>query len=142
MPVSVGDEIAPLIGARQGEIAMLPNVTIAQTSVLSALDYPPRRDTIVMTELDFPSVRYVYDELATRLGARIVVVPSDDGISIDTQRMLDAIDERTRLVAISHVLFRSAYIMDVAQRSAAARAKSARSSRSTRFTRSASFRST
>jgi kynureninase len=92
---------------------MLPNVTIAQTSVLTALDYPAERDTIVMTELDFPSVRYVYDQLATRLGARIVVVPSDDGITIDTQRVLDAIDDRTRLVAISHVLFRSAYIMDV-----------------------------
>jgi kynureninase len=55
----------------------------------------------------------VYDELATRLGARIVAVPSDDGISIDTQRVIEAIDERTRLVAISHVLFRSAFIMDV-----------------------------
>jgi kynureninase len=114
MPVSVGNEIAPLIGAGNSEIAMLPNVTIAQTAVLSSLDYPAKRDTIVMTELDFPSVRYVYDQLATRLGARIVVVPSDDGISIDTQRLVEAIDERTRLVAISHVLFRSAYIMDVA----------------------------
>jgi len=113
MPVSVGNEIAPLIGAGNGEIAMLPNVTIAQTAVLSSLDYVSGRDTIVMTELDFPSVRYVYDQLATRLGARVVVVPSDDGISIDTERLLGAIDERTRLVAISHVLFRSAYIMDV-----------------------------
>jgi len=113
MPVRVGDEIAPLIGAKPGEIAMLPNVTIAQTSVLSALDYSNGRDTIVMTDLDFPSVRYVYDELATRLGARIVVVPSDDGVGIDPQRVVDAIDARTRLVAISHVLFRSAYIMDV-----------------------------
>ena len=114
MPVSVGDEIAPLIGAGQGEIAMLPNVTIAQTAVLSAFSYAPPRDTIVMTALDFPSVRYVYEGLATRLGARIVLVPSDDGISVDTQRMLDAIDERTALVAISHVLFRSAFIMDAA----------------------------
>jgi kynureninase len=114
MPVSVGNEIAPLIGASDGEIAMLPNVTMAQAAVLSALDYAPPRDTIVMTALDFPSVRYVYDRLATRLGARIVVVPSDDGISIDTERLLSAIDERTRLVAISHVLFRSAFIMDVA----------------------------
>src|SRR4051812_29869511 len=107
MPVSVGNEIAPLIGAQPGEIAMLPNVTIAQTAVLTSLDYPAARDTIVMTDLDFPSVRYVYDELATRLGARIVVVPSDDGVSIDAQRVIDAIDERTRLVSISHVLFRS-----------------------------------
>jgi kynureninase len=114
MPVSVGNEIAPLIGAGNGEIAMLPNVTIAQTAVLSSLDYTSGRDTIVMTELDFPSVRYVYEQLATRLGARVVAVPSNDGISIDTDRLLEAIDERTRLVAISHVLFRSAYIMDVA----------------------------
>ena len=111
MPVEVGNEIAPLIGAGPGEVVMFPNVTLAQAAVISALDYTPPRDTIVMTELDFPSVRYVYERLATRLGARIVVVPSDDGISIELDRLLEAIDERTRLVAISHVLFRSAYVM-------------------------------
>lgn len=112
MPVTVGDEIAPLIGADSGEIAMFPNVTTAQAAVLSALSYASPRDTIVMSGLDFPSVRYVYDALAARLGARIVVVPSDDGVGIDTGRLLEAIDERTRLVAVSHVLFRSAFIMD------------------------------
>src|ERR1043166_8763304 len=66
MPVAGGDEIAPLIGAAPGEVAMVPNVTIAQASVLSALTYTPPRDTIVMTALDFPSVRYVYDGLARR----------------------------------------------------------------------------
>jgi len=115
MPVAVGDEIAPLIGAGEGEVAMVPNVSIAQAQVLSSLDYSGGRDAIVMTALDFPSVRYVYDELATRLGARIVVVPSDDGIGVSEDRLLAAIDERTRLVAISHVLFRSAYVMDVAR---------------------------
>jgi kynureninase len=116
MPVSVGDEIAPLIGAGAGEVAMVSNVSIAQAQVFSALDYQSGgRDTIVMTELDFPSVRYVYDELATRLGARIVVVPSDDGVGIDEDRLIAAIDERTRLVAISHVLFRSAYVLDAAR---------------------------
>ena len=113
MPVSVGDEIAPLIGARPGEVVMVPNVTLGQASVLSALDYAPPRDTIVMTALDFPSVRYVYGNLATRLGARIVVVPSDDGITVATARLRAASDERTRLVAVSHVIFRSAYVMDV-----------------------------
>ena len=113
MPLEVGDAIAPLLGAGPGEVAMLPNVSLAQAAVLSALDYATPRDTIVMTALDFPSVRYVYDGLATRLGARIHVVDSDDGVTIDLARLLDAIDERTRLVAISHVLFRSAYIMDL-----------------------------
>lgn len=114
MPVTVGDEIAPLLGAGSGEVAMLPNVTIAQTAVLSSLDYAAPRNRIVMTGLDFPSVRYVYDELARRLGATITVVSSDDGIGIDTDRLIAAIDETTRLVAISHVLFKSAFIVDVA----------------------------
>jgi kynureninase len=94
---------------------MMPNVSNAQATILSALDYSKPRDTIVMTALDFPSVRYVYDHLAPRLGARVVVVESDDGVSIDADRLIAAIDERTRLVAISHVLFRSAFIVDVAR---------------------------
>jgi kynureninase len=115
MPVKVGDEIAPLIGAGAGEVAMVPNVSIAQAQILSALNYGNGRDTIVMCELDFPSVRYVYDELATRLGARIVVVPGEGGIGVDEDALIAAIDERTALVAISHVLFRSAFIVDVAK---------------------------
>src|SRR5204863_977860 len=111
-PVEVGNEIAPLINAGNGEIVMMPNVTIAQTAVLSSIDFPKGRDAVVMTELDFPSVRYAYAEMAQRLGARVVVVRSDDGLTIDPDKLLAAIDERTRLVAVSYVLFRSAYIMD------------------------------
>ncbi len=112
LPVQVGNEIAPLLNAGDGEIVMMPNATIAQTAVLSAMDFPRKRDTIVMTELDFPSVRYAYAEMAKRLGARVVVVKSDDGITIDEGKLLAAINERTRLVAVSHVLFRSAFLMD------------------------------
>jgi len=111
-PVEVGNEIAPLINADAGEVVMMPNVTIAQTAVLSAIDFPKERDTVVMTELDFPSVRYAYAEMAERFGARVVVVPSEDGLTIDRDELLAAIDERTRIVAVSHVLFRSAYLMD------------------------------
>jgi kynureninase len=66
-----------------------------------------------MTDLDFPSVRYAYAEMAQRFGARVLSVPSDDGVGIDRDRLLRAIDERTRLVCVSHVLFRSAFLMDV-----------------------------
>jgi kynureninase len=112
LPVEVGNEIAPLINAGGGEIVMMPNVTIAQTAVLSAMDFLRERDTVVMTELDFPSVRYAYQEMAQRLGARVVVVRSDDGITIDRDKLLAAIDDRTHLVAVSHVLFRSSFVMD------------------------------
>ena len=113
LPVDVGNEIAPLINADNGEIVMMPNVTIAQTAVLSSIDFTKERDTVVMTELDFPSVRYAFAEMAEKLGARVVVVRSDDGLTIDRDRLLAAIDERTRLVAVSHVLFRSSFFMDV-----------------------------
>ncbi|MCC7055413.1 MAG: aminotransferase class V-fold PLP-dependent enzyme [Gemmatimonadaceae bacterium] len=114
LPVEVGNIVAPLLGAPAGSVAMVPTVTQAQAMVVSALNYTAERDEIVMTALDFPSVRYVTDELAPRLGARVTVVPGDDGIGIDAQRVVDAITPRTKLVAISHVLFKSAFIMDVA----------------------------
>ena len=113
LPATVGDDIAPLIGAGRGEVVMVPNVTWAQATALSSIQYTPPRNRIVMTALDFPSVRYVYDKLARRLGAEIVTVPSEDGITIDTDRLLAAIDERTALVAVSYVLFKSAFVMDV-----------------------------
>ncbi|MBL0170136.1 MAG: aminotransferase class V-fold PLP-dependent enzyme [Gemmatimonadaceae bacterium] len=121
LPVTMGSQLAPLIGAATGNVVMVPTVTQAMSTVLSALDFPATRNEVVMTALDFPSVRYAYDALAPRLGARVTVVPSDDGIGIPMDRLLAAITERTRLVAISHVLFRSAYVLDVAAVCARAR---------------------
>ena len=112
MPLTVGDAIAPLLGASPHEVAMAPTVTLAQAAILSAMDLRGGRDTVVMTELDFPSVRYAFERLVPKLGGRVVVVPSDDGIGIDQEQLHAAIDERTALVAVSHVLFRSAYILD------------------------------
>ena len=116
MSVTVGDEIAPLLSAPLGSISMLPNVTVASAVVLSSLDYRGSRNRIVMVEGEFPSVRYVYETLATRFGAEIVVVPSPggDGLTANEERIAGAIDERTALVAISHVLFKSAYLLDMA----------------------------
>jgi kynureninase len=116
LPVQVGDAIAPLLGAAPNEVAMVANVSVAHAAVLSALDFRGPRDTVVMTALDFPSVRYAVEGMAERLGARVVVVPAaDDGMSVDEDALCAAIDERTRLVAISHVLFRSAYVLDAAR---------------------------
>jgi len=112
MPLTVGDAVAPLLGAGPGEVGMVPTVTIAQAAILSAMNFTPDRDTVVMTELDFPSVRYAIEALAPKLGARVVIVPSDDGISINQAKLHAAITERTALVSVSHVLFRSAYVID------------------------------
>jgi kynureninase len=115
MSVTVGDGIAPLLGAAEGTVSMLPNVTSASAVALSCLDYSRPRNRIVMVEGEFPSVRYVYESLATRLGSRVVTVPSPDGqgLAADTERIVEAIDDHTALVAISHVLFKSAFVLDI-----------------------------
>ncbi|HVT60969.1 MAG TPA: aminotransferase class V-fold PLP-dependent enzyme [Thermoanaerobaculia bacterium] len=116
MSVVTGDLLAPLLGVPPGppgEIAMHQNVSVAAAVFFSCFDYPPERNRIVYTELNFPNVMYLA-EGERRKGAEIVTVPSDDGIGVPTERLLAAIDERTRLVPISHTLFRSAFVQDAA----------------------------
>src|SRR5215467_7224987 len=113
MPVTIGDKIGRIIGADPGSVAMHQNVSVCQSIILSCFDLTQKRNKIVYEAMNFPSVMYVYEAHARAAGARVVEVPSDDGITIDTQRLVDAIDEETLLVPISHVLFKSAYIQDV-----------------------------
>ena len=113
MAAETGDLVAPLIGAHAGEVVFQPNVTLAHAVVFSAIDYGPRRDTIVTDAMHFPSILYLIGE-QRRLGANVTIVPSGDGISVDTGRIIEAIDEKTAFVNLSHVLFKSAYIHDIA----------------------------
>ena len=113
MPVDVGNLVAQVIGAPANSVTMHQNVTIASAVVLSCLDFPATRNRVVMTDMDFPSVLYVHKKMLPR-EVDLWVVQSDDGISIAPEKMLSAIDERTRLVAVSHVLFKSAFIQDAA----------------------------
>ena len=111
MAVGVGDKIAPLIGARAGEISLHQNVTLTQAVIASCFDFRGTRNKVVMTDLEFPSIQYFYHE-QRRLGARVELVASSDPVRIDLEKFLAAIDETTLLVPISHVLFRSSYIVD------------------------------
>ncbi len=111
MAVRTGDMIAPLIGAARGEISLHQNVTLTQAVIASCFDFRGPRNKIVMVDLEFPSVLYFYQELQ-RQGARVEIIPSEDGIRIPLEKVLAAIDETTLLVPISHVLFRSSCIID------------------------------
>jgi kynureninase len=114
MSIEIGDIIAPLIGAPAGSVVMLPNVTTAEAVVLSSFEYKPPRNRVVIVEGEFPSVRYIYDRLARRLGAEIVNIPHDaSGLGFDLDRLLSAIDERTQIVPLAHVLFESSFMIDV-----------------------------
>jgi len=108
---TVGDQIGALLGAAPGETSVHQNVTITQAIITSCFDFSGPRNKVVLVDMEFPSIQYFYQEQRRR-GARIEVVPSEDGIHIPLEKLLAAIDEQTLLVPISYVLFRSACIQD------------------------------
>lgn len=112
-----------VIDAAPGEIALAPSISAAISSVASALDYT-RRPKVVVTSLDFPTVHYQWlAKLPT--GVELVVVESPDQVTVPVEAIARAIDERTALVATSHVYFTSGAIQDIAAVAAAAHAKGA-----------------
>ncbi len=104
MPVTVGDQIARIIGAPPGSTVMHQNVAVAEAIVISCFrPVDPGRNRVVYEEGNFPSVRYLYQ---AQPELEVVVVADDDAI-------VEAIDERTLLVPITHVLFKTAEIQNV-----------------------------
>ena len=107
----VGDEIGALMNAPKGSVSCHQNVTTIQAIVASCFDFSGKRNKVVYDDLNFPSVMYFWEAQRAR-GARVHMVPTDDGVHVPTERLLAAIDEETLLVPISHVIFRSAFIQD------------------------------
>ena len=108
----VGDQIAALMNAPLGSVSLHQNVTQCEAVVASCFDFSGRRNKVVYTDLNFPSVMYFWEAQRAR-GARVQMVANDDAVHVNTERLLAAIDEETLLVPISHVIFRSSFIQDV-----------------------------
>jgi kynureninase len=104
-PVRVGDLVGSIVGAPPGTTVMHQNVTVAEAIVLSCFDLKPPRNRIVFEAGLFPSVRYV-QQAWERFGAEVVVCEDADAV-------IDAIDECTLLVPVSHVLYKSAEIQPI-----------------------------
>jgi kynureninase len=102
MPVSVGNMLAPIIGAPQNSVTMHQNVTIAEAIVLSCFEPSGKRNKIVCEDGNFPSVMYFYAE---QKGLRLVTVP--------VEQLAGAIDDETLLVPTSHVLFKTSYLQEI-----------------------------
>jgi kynureninase len=107
----VGALIENLMNAEQNTVSLHQNVTQCQAVVASCFDFSGKRNKVVYTDMNFPSVMYFW-EAQRGNGARVRMVSTDDGIHVPTERLLEAIDEETLVVPVSHVLFRSAYIND------------------------------
>src|SRR6185312_2557487 len=94
--------LATVIGAEAEDVTLVHNLTIASALIASSLDFSGKRNKVVYTELHFPTISYVWQGWK-KYGARPTVVKSDDGITVDPQRICEAIDEETLIVALSHV---------------------------------------
>jgi kynureninase len=113
MPIEIGNRIARIVGAPAGTVSMHENVTTAHLVALSLSRPSGARTRIVCTAMDFPSMVYLF-RAQQAAGFELRVVPAEDDLTVRTDRLLDAIDDTTAAVAVSHVLFRTSYIMDAA----------------------------
>jgi selenocysteine lyase/cysteine desulfurase len=116
-------QFAAMIGADLSESALAPSVSAALSTIASAIDFGDR-PRVVTTELDFPTL--VYQFLAKRaIGVEPVVLRSPDGVSVPVEAFAEAVDERTALVATSHVYYTTGAIQDIAAVAEIARASGA-----------------
>lgn len=107
-----GDAVARLFGGAPGHTALNQNVAFFQAAVASSIDFSGPRNKVVIESLMFPNVIYVWERFAS-LGAQLHLVPSDDGMDIPTERFLEAIDEQTAIVSISHAIYVSGALLDI-----------------------------
>ncbi len=111
LALDTGNRVGEVMNAPANSVAIHGNVTQCQAVVASCFDFSGKRNKIVYSDLNFPSVMYFWEAQRSR-GARVHMVKTDDGIQVPTDRLLDAIDEETLIVPVSHVIFRSSYIND------------------------------
>jgi kynureninase len=119
------NSVAGILGAAQDSIVPMENVTRGFAAVASCLDFTGQRNRVVMTDLEFLT-SYPFWQGLRALGAEIVLVKSEDGgITVPTEKLIAAIDERTLIVPTSHVYFRSGAVQDLRAVTQAAHAKGA-----------------
>ena len=101
--------VAAMLGISDRELAITHSTSTALSSIASAIDYSAR-NRIVVAELDFPTLAYQW---LIRPGVEVVFVPSDDGATVSPERFAQYVDERTAIVATSHVFYATGAIQDL-----------------------------
>jgi kynureninase len=115
-------KVAELLHAPAGSTAIAPSVSVALTTLASGLPLPPGRDKVLIGALDFPTVGHQW---LSRPGFEVEFVPSADGMTISPAAFAERIDERTALVATTHLFYTTGYLQDVRAIADAAHAKGA-----------------
>ena len=116
-------DFARLLGCAADEIAVTGSASAGINAVASAMSFDEVRDKVVITDLEFPTNAQIWYAQKTR-GATVERVVAEGNVSL-LERLADAIDERTRIVAVTHVCYRNGEKLDVAAIARLARAKGA-----------------
>ncbi len=103
---------AALAGCDPDEVALTTNISIALSTIASCLDLSGERNRIVLSELDFPTDGHVWLAWSKKSGTEIIWLRSPDGLTIPLEEYDRAIDERTALVMVNRVLYRSSALVD------------------------------
>ena len=106
------------------ELAITTNISIALATIASCLDLSGERNRVILSELDFPTDGHVWIAQEKR-GAELVWLKSEDGLTIPLEAYDAAIDERTAVVMVNRVLYRSSAIVDAKAICAMARERGA-----------------
>ncbi len=107
----IADGIGAIVGAPAGSTFLGPNVSVLQAAIATCIDFRGERNAVVYEELQFPSLTYVWREWE-RYGATVRVVPAENG-AMRTERIINAIDERTAVAVVSHAYYISGAVADV-----------------------------
>ncbi len=108
----IADGIGTIIGAPAGSVFLGPNVSVLQAAIATSLDFRGNRNQVVYEALQFPSLTYVWAEWE-RYGAKTVVIPSSDGMTIPTERIIASISEHTAIAVLSHAYYVSGAVADI-----------------------------
>ena len=116
LPRQAGDMVGEhLVGAAAGQILVCDSVTVNLFKLAwAALDARPGRDVIITDDDNFPTDRYVLEGIAAQRGCELRLIHTDIDAGISRQTLAEAVDERTALVSLSHVAYRSGALADMA----------------------------
>ena len=115
LPGAVGDKVGTILGAAPGQVVAVDSTTVnLYKLVVAALDARPGREEIVSDANDFPTVRYVLQGVASRSGHRLLRVESDPAEGLGVEELSSVMSEKTALVCLSGVNYRSGSVVDIA----------------------------
>ena len=104
--------VAKVLNADSGEIAITTSASAGVSSLASAFDFTGKRNKIVTTENEFPTIGQIW-HAQERRGAKVVHIQSQPDLTVDTAALINAIDDETLIVSVTMVCFRNGAMTDL-----------------------------